>query len=534
MQAMIKNGNRLRKLAIGVGIALCGSAIGVLYDQERLFHLGPFRVVRAGVTVLCIVADYKWTMWMCPDTNISYHQELSAAHVRSARKLLKLAENNGGVYIKVGQHLASLEYLLPVEYTDALCVLHSRAPESRMAEVRQVLEEDLSARVGNDIFVEFNENPKGSASLAQVYRAVLRKNNEEVAVKVQHIHVKPRSWADIKTIEALTRLASKLFPNFHFIWLVDEMKRNLPRELDFRVEAANAKRLKEMFSHLDYLKIPKIYDEYTTERVITMEYCNGAQIDDCNYFTQNNINRYDVCRKLGAVFSEMIFINGYVHCDPHPGNVLVNKAKDGRVSIILLDHGLYLTMESDFRVKYSKLWLALLEPNLNEVKVRLIHFCGKIRFQKCAQSMGVGELYDIFACMVTNRSWDAISHGIDKSTATHEEQREIKSYAATLIPEISQVLERVPRSMLLILKTNDLLRSIEYRLGTQSRADTIHICFQMARCCVRSLYQRSAEQTNSLLIKICIYVRMYVTLFKITAFEYYLMFMNPFYAKSIK
>ncbi|VBB30347.1 unnamed protein product [Acanthocheilonema viteae] len=504
MPVLIKSSNRLRKLAIGVGIALCGSAVGILYDQERFFQLGPFRVIRAGVTVLCIVADYKWTMWTCPDTDVLYQQKLSAAHIRNAQKLLKLAEKNGGVYIKVGQHLASLEYLLPVEYTDVLCILHSRAPESRLTEVRQVIEEDLNGRL-EDIFMEFNETPKGSASLAQVYRAILRKNNEEVAVKVQHKH-------------ALTRLASKLFPDFHFLWLVDEMKRNLPRELDFRIEAANAKKLKEMFSHLDYLKIPKIYDEYTTERVLIMEYCNGAQINDCSYFTQNNINRYDVCRKLGALFSEMIFINGYVHCDPHPGNVLVNRTEDGCVSIVLLDHGLYLTMESDFRIKYSKLWLALLEPDLNEVK-------------KCAQSMGVGELYGLFACMITNRSWDAISHGIDKSAATYEEQREIKSFAATLIPEISQVLERMPRSMLLILKTNDLLRSIEYRLGTQGRADTF---VQMARCCVRSVHQRSAEQANSLLIKICIYVRMYITLFKITAFEYYLMFMNPFYAESIE
>ncbi|VDN86262.1 unnamed protein product [Brugia pahangi] len=327
MPIVVKNSDRLRKLAIGVGIALCGSAVGILYDQERFFQLGPFRVVRAGVTVLCIVADYKWTLWTCSGMDALYHQKLSAAHIRSAGRLLKLAENNGGVYIKglkysitvqVGQHLAALEYLLPTEYTDTLCVLHSRAPESKIGEVRQVLEEDLNAKL-EDVFVEFNESPKGSASLAQVYRAVLRKNNEEVAVKVQHIHVKPRSWADIKTIEArtgnvkvvnkdlglvveiigfsfqaLTNLASKLFPDFHFLWLVDEMKRNLPRELNFKVEAANAKKLKEMFSHLDYLKIPKIYEEYTTERVLTMEYCDGAQINDCNYFTQNNINRYDV------------------------------------------------------------------------------------------------------------------------------------------------------------------------------------------------------------------------------------------------
>ncbi|VDN21836.1 unnamed protein product [Gongylonema pulchrum] len=243
-----------RKLCIGIGIAVCCSAVGYCYDHERFFQLGPFRVARAATTVMCIVADYKWTMWNCPYTDAAYRQKLSAAHKRSAQKLLELAKKNGGVYIKVGQHLAALEYLLPVEYTETLCVLHSRAPESRMSEVRQVIEEDLNAKL-EDLFLEFNLTPKGSASLAQVYRAVLRKNHEVVAVKVQHIYVRPRSTADIKTIEALTNFASRLFPDFHFLWLVDEMKRNLPTELDFRIEAENAKKIRQMFSHLDYLKV---------------------------------------------------------------------------------------------------------------------------------------------------------------------------------------------------------------------------------------------------------------------------------------
>ncbi|VDM99795.1 unnamed protein product [Thelazia callipaeda] len=329
------------KWNVGVGFALCGSAFSFLSNQEQFLQIGPFRIVRAGAAILCIVADYKWTMWTSSKTDTCYRQKISATHKRSAEKLLKLAKSNGGVYIKVGQHLAALQYLLPVEYTDTLSVLHSKAPECHMNEVRRVVEEDFSAKL-EDLFTEFNEHPKGAASLAQVYRAVLRENNKEVAVKVQHIHVRPRSWTDITTIESLAKFASWLFPDFHFMWLVDEMKRNLPKELDFRVEAANAKKLRSMFSHLKYLKIPIIYENYTTERVLTMEYCDGAQINDINYFIENNINRYDVCRKLGSLFSEMIFRNGYVHCDPHPGNVLVNKAKNGNVSIVLLDHGLYL------------------------------------------------------------------------------------------------------------------------------------------------------------------------------------------------
>uniref|UniRef100_A0A183VG56 ABC1 domain-containing protein n=1 Tax=Toxocara canis TaxID=6265 RepID=A0A183VG56_TOXCA len=140
----------------------------------------------------------------------------------------------------------------------------------------------------------------------------------------------------------LVKAAAKLLPDFHLLWLVDEMKKNLPLELDFTNEAANAERVRTMYAHLDYLKVPKIHYEYTSDRVLTMEFCSGAQINDLDYFLLHKIDRHDVCRKLGALFSDMIFVNGVVHCDPHPGNVLVSKNDDASVSIILLDHGLYL------------------------------------------------------------------------------------------------------------------------------------------------------------------------------------------------
>lgn len=87
--------------------------------------------------------------------------------------------------------------------------------------------------------------------------------------------------------------------------------------------------------------MPKIYWDLTTERVLTMEYCEGGQVNDKAYMEKHGISVEDVSRKLGKLYSEMIFVNGYIHCDPHPGNVLVHKSPSKGTQIVLLDHGLY-------------------------------------------------------------------------------------------------------------------------------------------------------------------------------------------------
>lgn len=130
------------------------------------------------------------------------------------------------------------------------------------------------------LFSEFDQKPLGAASLAQVYRARLAQNGQEVAVKVQHRRVKAHSFVDTETMEVLVNVAALLFPEFKLLWLVEEMKRNLPKELDFIHEGLNADRLRRMFQATKYLKIPEIVWSLTTDRVLTMEYCVGGSITD--------------------------------------------------------------------------------------------------------------------------------------------------------------------------------------------------------------------------------------------------------------
>jgi aarF domain-containing kinase len=232
-----------------------------------------------------------------------------------------------------------------------------------------------------------------------------------------------------------------------------------------------------------------------------------------DYFDKHNLDRHDVCRKIGRLYSEMIFVKGYIHCDPHPGNVLVRRdPRSGKVKIVLLDHGLYQSLTDEFRIDYSNFWLALLKPDKDEI-------------HRICMKMGIGEFYGLFSCIVTARSWQSVTQGIRNVSVSQSEQQEIKEYASSLITQISQVLDRMPREMLLILKTNDLLRSIEHRLGTQFRLDSFT---EMTRCCTRAVYEDAVAHTKSYRKVFSLYFAMYTMLAKIYIYECFLIISDWF------
>lgn len=189
------------------------------------------------------------------------------------------------------------------------------------------------------MFESFDEQPLGTASLAQVHRATL-KNGQQVAVKVQHPYVLGNSKVDMKTMELLCKIMSFVFPDFKMQWLVDESKKNLPIELDFINEGKNAEKVASMFRDYSWLRVPKIFWTHSTKRVLVMEYLPGGQVNDLDYIEANKIDKFEVANKIGQLYSNMIFINGFVHSDPHPGNILLRKTNN-QTEIILLDHGLY-------------------------------------------------------------------------------------------------------------------------------------------------------------------------------------------------
>ena len=325
------------KKLVGASI-IGGVSLNSLYKNDwNANRIGVVRLGRVAVTTGSIAYDYKRLI-----KNTQLTDDLDAwskVHSKSANKLLNMCTKNGGVYIKVGQHIATLRYLIPNEYCDILKVLHSKAPVSPIKDVEKILKEDLKKSI-DELFSEFDEKPLGTASLAQVHRAILKETGEQVAVKIQHKDVKNNSTIDIITMDFFFNLVHRSFPAWSMQWLAEEMRINLPLELDFLNEGKNCERIQEMLKKFSWFKTPAIYWNLSTHRVLTMELMEGEEITNVEYIRDEKINANLITDRLTTIYSEMIFVNGYVHCDPHPGNILVKQTKNGP-DIILLDHGLY-------------------------------------------------------------------------------------------------------------------------------------------------------------------------------------------------
>ena len=492
--------------ATAVGLGTFASLRANEYD---IGSIGIVRLCRAGAAVFVIGSHYNQHLYSngLDKKSKEYQIRKSEAHTFGAQKLLELCCANKGVYIKVGQHIGALDYLLPKEYVQKMKILHSSAPQSSFNDVLTVLKEDFK-KDPYEIFDSIEKNPLGTASLAQVHKATL-KDGREVAVKVQHRAVKSNSYVDIKTMAALVKITSWVFPEFKFDWLVDETKKNIPRELNFQLEGKNAEKVQELFKDYSWLHIPKIHWDISSNRVLTMEFIEGGQVNDLKYYQDNNINPYEVSNKIGRLYSHMIFITGFVHSDPHPGNIIVRKRKN-EAEVVLLDHGLYAELSNEFRWEYSKLWLAILNRD-------------KIAMQRHCTNLGVDDMYGLLACMVSGRTWDTIMSGVQKTKYTKGEKELFQKEIPDLLPKITEVLERVNRHMLLILKTNDLIRSIEYNLNTYNRMSAFA---EMSVCCIKSVYGEKSRHCSSRWSKWMVSLQEQWSLLKIFLYYTYLGIIN--------
>jgi len=495
-------------------LVLRGLGVGTLGVGAFTFHnagydannVGVVRFGRAAIAVGKIGWDYTNTLYYTTyPTEQQYESEKCSCHQRSADKLLDLCCANGGVFIKVGQHIGALDYLLPDEYVNTMKILHHEAPKMPLSDIYSVIETELGGDARN-LFATFDEEPLGSASLAQVHRATLKENGQEVAVKVQHRFVKEHSFVDINTMDILVRAVNYVFPEFEFMWLAEEMKKNLPLELSFVQESKNSEKVAKMLQDYEWLKIPKIEWNYTTERLLVMEYCPGAHANDADRLKSEGVDCCDASLKISKMYCKMILEEGYVHCDPHPGNIKVRNDANGKTQIVLLDHGLYTQLSNQFRYNYSEFWQAIIDRDVEEIK-------------RTATQLGVGDLYGLFACMVTARSWGAIQKGMEVSAKDKSESAEIKQNATRYMREITNVLAFVNRQMILIFKTNDLLRNIESSLGTANR----YISFlQMSRSCIRTLQEKNLANARSRWARFSIQLRSQWNLMKISLYEFYL------------
>lgn len=301
-----------------------------------------------------------------------------ACHKRSAERLLEALKKNSGIYVKLGQHVAAVQ-VLPKEWTETMRPLQDQCFPTPVQRTDEMLRDDLGMGI-DDIFTDFEPNPIGVASLAQVHRAVDKRTGRAVAVKVQHADLQEFAAVDMATVNFAIHFVKYIFPDFEFSWLGEEMNEMLPLEMDFRHEAANSARCMGDFLHLKgktSLYLPEVF--WAERRCMVMEFIDGGRVDDLMYLKKHKIDRNQVSQELARIFSQMVYINGYFHADPHHGNLLIRPKASGSTSpfnfdVCLLDHGQYFDVPDDLRVNYAHFWLSLIKSTSKKTIAERRHY----------------------------------------------------------------------------------------------------------------------------------------------------------------
>jgi aarF domain-containing kinase len=416
-----KQFKRTRKWIRRIGyVSLFGVVIYVV--DKRFYASSLARCMRTFTTGLIAALDYKMNFREDPWIG----EDVGEVHLRNATRLFHLLRTNGGLYLKIGQAIAMQTAILPPEFQKMFAKMFDDAPQNSWEDVRKVIMEDFGGRTPEEVFgISFDGNPdsgvmerkaRASASVAQVHWARL-KDGREVAIKIQKREIAQQVGWDLWAFKVVTRIYTWWF-DLPLYSLVPYITERLLLECDFQNEAKNSKDMARLIRSeprlRDRVYIPKVYDELTTQRVMTAEWIEGVRMWDKDAISrpwqggwrtgspgahgtpldppqtpvstlqkdarsmdaelkpdrtwwkgQNGkgglgLDLKEVMTTMVDLFSAQMFLWGTVHCDPHPGNIFIRRLPNGRSEIVLIDHGLYIKMSPEFRHQYSLFWKSLM------------------------------------------------------------------------------------------------------------------------------------------------------------------------------
>lgn len=445
--------------SFGLHIILIVAAIlfpGGLYLYDEYVNC---QVLQRGLRALycgaSIYVSYKF-IWT-PENS-------SDIHGRVARLIVETCKDNEGLFVKFGQLLGSMQVALPPEYLGPLEELHDKAKTFESEIVRDILKSELSAETVRQL-IDLSIEPVASASVAQVHTAYF--HGRKVAVKVQKPNIAVQTKWDL-LIYKLVLTALEYSFDIPLVWSYDFVRRQLESELDFNVEAKNARQCREDINrHRDLSSVAYVPEAYeSSRRVIITEWIDDAvKITDTEKIRDMGVDSRAVIKDATNLFAYQIFGSGNVHCDPHPGNLLVRvkpverstTSHSGSIAgalhyiwssigttlwggsvkvqhqVVLIDHGLYVHLDDELRTDYISFWMAVITDN-DEVLV-----------EKC-KKWGVHDS-ELFSSMTLMRRRDKKPKKLSRNTAAipvavHYENEEMQDTARSTVTEREKELSK--------------------------------------------------------------------------------------------
>lgn len=288
-----------------------------------------------------------------------------AAELNKWERIRLVCEELGPTFVKFGQVLSSRRDLLPPELIKELCKLQDSVPSFPGKIAKKIIDEEFGAFRNNKI-VYFDESPFASASMAQVHKGTLE-TGEHVAFKVQRPDIRETIEEDIQIMRDIAGILAERMPSvkhFNPVGLVDQFSSSIHYELDFIHESINAKRFAYNFRESKVIKAPKIYDEFTSTKILTMEFVDGVKpvLDklEVGAFTDTK----QIAKDIADSFFKQVFEHGFFHADPHAGNIIINDKNE----IYYIDFGMMGTI---LKKDMEQLGNLLLSIEMQDVKMMM-------------------------------------------------------------------------------------------------------------------------------------------------------------------
>jgi len=319
-----------------------------------------------------ILSSYLWMLYATKVLEMDYpYEKLIAKHQRNAKRYKRVATSFRGGLIKLAQFISTQKELIHPIIIKELEVLQDRVEPIPYKEIRKLFFTEVG-KYPEDVFDEFEEKSVASASFGQVHRAKL-KSGEMVAVKIQYDTMHTILSIDMTMAGHFIKIMSKILKRPQLIDMYKEISDALFMELDYRTEADFAEIFRENFKNNPDINAPKIYREYTSEKVLVSEFINGYRINDVAKMKELGISSVKTLEKLMDSYFQQFYYDGFFHSDPHPGNIFF--LEDGSISFI--DFGQAKKLDEKMKLSLKEAVVGVLTYDSDKI-VKSFHLMGII------------------------------------------------------------------------------------------------------------------------------------------------------------
>lgn len=281
--------------------------------------------------LLRIILSYLWVIYKIKILEEPYSWEkLKKKHRKNAQRYKKTSLKLRGGLIKFAQFISSQKNLIVDEVIEELESLQDRVDPIDSDKMKKIVELELGESI-DKIFLEFDDTPIAAASFGQVHKAKLL-DGKTVAVKIQYPFIETTLTIDMILMRYFITILSTLLNRRHMIDAYNEIKDALFLELDYIKEGEYAKKFKENFSEYNNVIIPTIYSEFSTQKVLVMDYIDGYKINNLSKMSELNILPYDLLKIVIDSYFKQFYCDGFFHSDPHPGNIFFTN--EGKIAYI--------------------------------------------------------------------------------------------------------------------------------------------------------------------------------------------------------